>query len=72
MTISKIIRIHRMMINHRENGLFIKNWASNIAMYANWGQGSHGKIEPIMATIHRMIHIIEIAISIFVFVLNFI
>ena len=61
---SKIIKIHQIIMNHRENGLFIKNWANNMARYHNWGQGSHGKIEPIMAIMHKIIHIIQQAISI--------
>ena len=67
---SKIISIHHTMINHRENGLSIKNWANNIAIYHSCGHGSHGKTDPIMAITHRMIHIIQIAMSIFLFTLN--
>ena len=66
----KIINIHRIITNHRENGLFMKNWASNIAMYASCGHGIHGKTEPIMATMHKIIHTIHIAISIFILMLN--
>ena len=60
-----IINIHRIMTNHRENGLFIKNCASNIAMYANCGHGSHGNMDPITAIMHRIIHIIQQTISIY-------
>lgn len=51
-------------MNPRENGLFIKNCANNIAIYASWGHGNHGKIEPAMAIMHRMIHITQHSISI--------
>ena len=54
------------MVNHRENGLFIKNWDNNIDTYANCGHGSHGKTEPIMAIMHKIIHKIQITMSIFV------
>ena len=67
---SKIINIHRIMINHQEKGLSIKNWASNMAMYHSCGHGSHGKIEPMMATIHRIIHNIHKNISISLFTKN--
>lgn len=53
-----------MIINHRENGLSTKNWANNIATYHNWGHGSHGKIDPITAIMHRIIHITQQTISI--------
>ena len=62
---SNTIRIHRMMINHRLNGLSIKNWANNIAIYHSCGHGSHGKIEPTMAIIHKIIHIIHKIMSIY-------
>ena len=64
------MRIHQIITNPRENGLSIKNCASNIAMYHSWGHGSHGKIEPIMAIIHKIIHIIQKTISIFKLMLN--
>ena len=64
MMISTIIRIHRIMMNHRENGLSIRNWAASTARYASCGHGSHGKIDPIMAIKQRIIHIIQQAISI--------
>ena len=64
---SKIIKIHHIMINHQEKGLSIKNWANNMAMYHSCGHGSHGKIEPMMAIIHRIIQIIHKNISIFLF-----
>ena len=54
-------------MNHRENGLFIRNWASSIATYASWGHGSHGKIEPAIAMMHRIIHIIQQTMSIDIF-----
>ena len=57
--------IHRIITNRRENGLFIKNCANNMATYANCGHGSHGKTEPAIATMHRIIHIIQQTISIF-------
>ena len=60
------------MMNHRENGLSIKNWVNNIATYASCGHGSHGKIEPIIAIIHRIIQIIQQIISIFNLLLNYI
>ena len=63
----KIIKIHQMMINHRENGLSIKNWDNNIAIYHNCGHGSHGKIDPITAIMHRIIHIMQQNISILYF-----
>ena len=56
-----------MIMNSRENGLFIKNWANSIAMYHSCGHGSHGKTEPIMAIIQRIIQIIHMNISIFLF-----
>ena len=62
---SKIINIPQIMINSRENGLFIKNWANNMDMYHSCGHGSHGKIEPIMAIMHSNIQIIQQTISIF-------
>ena len=68
---SKIIKIHQIIINPRENGLSIKNCANNIAIYHNCGHGSHGKIEPIIAIIHKIIHIIQKTISIFLLVLNY-
>ena len=57
--------IHRIMMNHRENGLFIKNWANNIAIYHSCGHGSQGKTDPIIDVTHKMIHIIHKTISIF-------
>ena len=54
-------------MNHRENGLFMRNWASNIATYANCGHGSHGKIEPAIAMMHITIHIIQQTMSIDIF-----
>ena len=62
---SNTIRIHHIMINRRLNGLSIKNWANKMDMYANCGHGSHGKIEPIMAIIHKIIHAMHKTISIF-------
>ena len=53
------------MINHQEYGLSIKNCAKIIATYDNCGQGSHGKIEPIIATKHKIIHIIHKIMSIY-------
>ena len=64
MTMSSAISIHRIIINHRVNGLSIRNWASNMATYASCGQGSHGKIEPAMATMHKIIHMIQHTMSI--------
>ena len=58
------------MINHQEYGLSIKNCAKIIATYDNCGQGSHGKIEPIIATKHKIIHIIQQIISILYFYQN--
>ena len=55
------------MINHRVNGWFIKNCANNTAIYANCGQGSHGKIDQAMAIMHKMIHIMQQNISIYIF-----
>ena len=55
------------MMNPRENGWFIKNCASNTAMYANCGPGSHGKIEPAIAVIHRIIQTIHQTTSIYIF-----
>ena len=54
-------------MNHRENGWFIKNCARRIATYANCGHGSHGKIEPAMAIMQRITHIIHQTISIYIF-----
>ena len=51
-------------MNHRENGLFIRNCANNTATYASCGHGSHGKIEPAMAITHRIIHITQHTMSI--------
>jgi hypothetical protein len=51
-------------MNHRVNGLSIKNCAASTATYASCGHGSHGKIDPIMATKQRIIHITQQAISI--------
>ena len=62
---SKIIRIHRIIMNHRENGLSIKNWAKIMAIYHNCGQGSHGKIDQAMAIMHKMIHKMQQNISIY-------
>ena len=59
-----------MMINHRLNGLSIKNWANNIAIYHSCGHGSHGKTEPIMAIIQRIIQIVHKNISILELILN--
>ena len=53
-----------MIINHRENGLSIKIWARNIAIYDNCGHGSHGKIDPAIPIMHRITHIIQQIISI--------
>ena len=64
---SKIIKIHQIIINPRENGLSIKNCANNIAIYHNCGHGSHGKIEPAIAVTHKIIQIIQHAISIYLF-----
>ena len=55
----RIIKIHRIIINHRENGLSIKNWARNIAIYDNWGHGTHGKIEPNIPVMQSMIHVVQ-------------
>ena len=52
------------MINSRENGLFMKSCAIIIAIYHNWGQGNHGKIDQAIASIQRIIHIIQHIISI--------
>ena len=57
-------------MNHRVNGLSIKNCAASTAIYASCGHGSHGKIEPITAIIHRIIHIIHKSISILELILN--
>lgn len=54
-------------MNHRENGLFSRNWANSIAIYASCGQGSHGKIDQAMAIMHKMIHIMQQNISIYIF-----
>ena len=54
-------------MNHRENGLFIRNCANNTATYASCGHGSHGKIEPAIAITHRIIHIIQQTMSIDIF-----
>ena len=56
------------MTNHQEKGLFIKNCANNIAIYHNCGHGSHGKIEPAIAVTHKIIQIIQHAISIYFFI----
>lgn len=61
------MRIHHNIINPRENGLFIRNWAISTAIYANCGHGSQGKIEPAMAIMHRIIHIMQHTISISIF-----
>lgn len=53
------------MINHHVNGLSIKNWANTMATYDNCGQGSHGKMDQIIATMHKVIHIIQQAMSIY-------
>ena len=57
-------------MNHRENGWFIKNCASSTAIYANWGQGSHGKMDQAIATIHKIIQIIQQAMSIYIVYYN--
>ena len=62
---SKIIKIHHIMINHQEKGLSIKNWANNIAIYHSCGHGSQGKIDPIIDVPHKIIHITHKTISIF-------
>ena len=67
---SKIIRIHRMIMNHRLNGLSIKNWDNKMDMYASCGHGSHGKTEPIMAITHKIIHTMHKTISILELILN--
>ncbi len=53
------------MINHQEYGLSIRNCAKIMATYDNCGQGSHGKIEPAIPTMHSKIHIMQQNISIF-------
>ena len=68
---SNTIRIHHIMTNCRLNGLSIKNWANKMDIYHNCGHGSHGKTEPIMAIIHRIIHTIHKNISIFELILNY-
>ncbi len=57
-------------MNPRENGLFIKNWANNVAIYHSCGQGSHGKIDPAIPTMHSMIHIIQQIMSIFILLMS--
>ena len=39
-----------------------------IAIYASCGHGIHGKIEPIMAIIHNIIHNIHRSVLIMVFI----
>ena len=39
-----------------------------MATYDNCGQGSHGKIEPAIAMMHRIIHIIQQTMSIYVLI----
>ena len=62
------MKIHHIIINPRENGLFIKNCANNIAIYDNCGHGSHGKMDPIMPITHIIIQVIQQAMSIYYFV----
>ena len=64
------MRIHRTIINHRENKPLIKNCANNIAIYANCGHGIHGKIEPTIANKHNITHTMQINISIYVLFYN--
>ena len=52
------IIIHRIIRNFRENKLSEK-CAIITAIYANWGHGIHGKMDPIIAIIHSIIHIIH-------------
>ncbi len=61
---SRIIKIHHIITNSQEKGLFIKNWANIMATYHSCGPGIHGKIEPIIPIKHRIIHVIQQTISI--------
>ncbi len=47
--------IHRIIKNFHENKLSEK-CAIRIDIYANCGQGIHGKMDPIIAIMHNMIH----------------
>ena len=52
-----------MITNHREKGLFIKNWANSIAIYDSCGHGSHGKMEPAIPVRQSIIHIMQQTMS---------
>ena len=65
-----IIRIHRITINRRENGCFINICDKIIAMYHICGHGIHGKIDQMIAIIHRIIHITQQIISILTIIVN--
>jgi len=59
----KIINIPQIIINDQEKGLSIKSWAHITPRYANCGHGSHGRIDPIIPSIHSIIHTIQNNIS---------
>lgn len=64
------IIIHRIIRNFQENKLSEK-WAIKIAIYANCGHGIQGKIDPMIAIIHNIIHIIQHNTDIVFLYINF-